>query len=146
MPTGMEARFRAGILYDKDGNPIDSANPLPVDITAVTPERVKIADDTGAQNANVLDSWWAAITSALNALLVRTVTETEKRIIESMPDVVATYVFLDAGASDERVSTITKTSATWDGIYGGARSYVKTFAWSGVAGAYYLNTITESVS
>lgn len=142
----LEAGAKRVLLVFEDGTIIDAANPLPVDITSVVPERVKITDDTGSQNANVLDELWSALSSSQNGLIVRSATELEKRIISSMPDAVTAFAWLDAGTADERVDTVTVTSATWDSIYGGSRSYVKDFAYGGSSGGYYVNAITESVS
>ena len=58
--------------------------------------------------------------------------------IKNSNDKVETYTFLGAGTSDERVSTIVYTSATL------GLTVTETYVWAGVAGAYYLSTITLS--
>jgi len=55
-------------------------------------------------------------------------------------DLVKTFAYLDAGAADERVSTIIYTSP----VDFPAITVTKTFVYAGIAGAYRVSTITLS--
>ena len=61
-------------------------------------------------------------------------------ILENAGDTVKTFAYLDAGTSDERVSTITYTSP----VEFPAITVVKTFVYAGTSGGYRVSTITLS--
>lgn len=58
--------------------------------------------------------------------------------IKNANDYTETHTYLDAGTSNERISTIVYSSVAL------GLSVTKTFNWSGVAGAYYINNIVLS--
>jgi len=59
-------------------------------------------------------------------------------LIKEQSDYLQTFSYLDAGAADERVSTIVHNSATL------SQSITETFAYTGSAGNYRISTITLS--
>jgi len=59
-------------------------------------------------------------------------------IVDAAVDKVVTLTYLDAGAADERISTVVTSSASL------ALSYTDTFVYAGSAGAYRISTITRS--
>lgn len=58
--------------------------------------------------------------------------------VDTALDKVDTFTYLDAGTTDERISTIVHSSASL------ALSYTETFVYAGTAGAYRISTITRS--
>ena len=63
-----------------------------------------------------------------------------KLLLDEATDLVQTFVYLDAGLADERVSTITYTSP----VDFPTVTVTKTFVYDGSAGAYRVSTITLS--
>jgi hypothetical protein len=63
---------------------------------------------------------------------------TKQQLIDTAPDTVTSFTYLDAGSStDRRIETITHTSPSFG-------SYTETFAYGGSSGGYYITTITRS--
>ena len=61
-----------------------------------------------------------------------------QRLKSEANDLVKTFTYLDAGAADERVSTIVYSSASL------GLSVTETFVYAGSAGSYRVSTITLS--
>ena len=62
----------------------------------------------------------------------------KEQLINGANDLVKTYTFLDAGTSDERVSTIVYSSVSL------GLTATETYVYAGSAGAYRISTITLS--
>ena len=58
--------------------------------------------------------------------------------VDSAPDAVTAFTYLDAGTADERIATAVHSSAAL------ALSYTETFTYAGAPGAYRIASITRS--
>lgn len=109
----------------------------PTNVESVT-EHLKSDDDT----VSIGDFNTPANTLKINtdgSLNINNISaKTKFEILEKAEDTVTTYTFLDAGTSDERISTIVLNSATL------SLTATKTYVWSGTSPNFYISTKTHS--
>lgn len=119
------------VLIESNANIADAIGGLALEVTA---EAINLNTDT-------LETSNDAIQAAVESIDTKTSAKSDLHTLEtSATDLVKTFAYLDAGAADERVSTITYTSP----FDFPAITVVKTFVYAGSAGAYRVSTITLS--
>ena len=91
----------------------------------------QVQDESGAAigNADQIAAYLANIIANANK---------KEQLINNANDLVKTYTYLDAGTSDERVSTIVYSSVSL------GLTATETFVYAGSAGAYRISTLTLS--